>query len=148
MHLTHLTGNLRIACAIDVLDTEFDNQPDTFFYFPVSLNFRLCSGGRHSNATKKIYILICFIKSLPKGNLIIHVLYNTTVPLKRTLENFFKFYFYGLKKWVAKCAVCAQFTCQKKNRHRLTRRVAKCPKLRANCASCKQTAPTTSHLGH
>ncbi len=52
---------------------------------------------------------------------------------------------------VAKCAVCAQFTRSlpvKKIRHRLTRRVAKCPHLRANCANCKQTAPTTSHLGH
>ena len=26
--------------------------------------------------------------------------------------------------------------------------VAKCFQLRANCANCKQTAPTTSHLGH
>ncbi len=52
---------------------------------------------------------------------------------------------------VAKCAVCAQFVRSllvKKTRHRLTRRVAKCPKLRANCANCKQSAPTTSHLGH
>ena len=52
---------------------------------------------------------------------------------------------------VAKCAVCAQFARSllvKKTRHRLTRRVAKCPKLRANCANCKQSAPTTSHLGH
>ncbi len=52
---------------------------------------------------------------------------------------------------VAKCAVCAQFARSlrvKKTRHRLTRRVAKCPQLRANCANCKQTAPTTSHLGH
>src|SRR6266702_3176061 len=36
----------------------------------------------------------------------------------------------------------------KKTRHRLTRRVTKCSQLRANCANCKQTAPTTSHLGH
>ena len=62
---------------------------------------------------------------------------------------------------VTKCAVCsrlrrlradcAQFARSlpvKKIRHRLTRRVAKCPQLRANCANCKQTAPTTSHLGH
>jgi predicted site-specific integrase-resolvase len=35
-----------------------------------------------------------------------------------------------------------------KNRHRLTRQVAKCPKLRANCAFDNQTAPTTSHLGY
>ena len=44
---------------------------------------------------------------------------------------------------VAKCAVYLS-----KIRHRLTRRVAKCPYLRANCANCKQTAPITSHLGH
>ena len=31
---------------------------------------------------------------------------------------------------------------------RLARQVAKCPKLRANCAFDNQTAPTTSHLGH
>ena len=36
----------------------------------------------------------------------------------------------------------------KKNQHRLTRRVTKCPKLRANCVNCKQTAPTTSYLGY
>ena len=36
----------------------------------------------------------------------------------------------------------------KKNQHRLTRQVAKCPKLRANCALDNQTAPTTSHLGY
>ena len=52
---------------------------------------------------------------------------------------------------VSKCAVYAQFARSllvKKNRHRLTRRVAICPKLRANCANCKQTAPITSHLGY
>ena len=51
---------------------------------------------------------------------------------------------------VSKCAVCVQFARSlqvKKNRHRLTCRDAICPKLRANCANCKQTAPTTSHLG-
>ncbi len=45
---------------------------------------------------------------------------------------------------VAKCAVCAQFV----RSLLVTRRVAKCPHLRANCANYKQTAPTTSHLGH
>ena len=48
-------------------------------------------------------------------------------------------------------AVCAQFARSllvKKTRHRLTCRVAKCPQLRANCVNCKQSAPTTSHLGH
>jgi hypothetical protein len=28
MHLTHLTGNLRAICAIDVFDTKLDNQLD------------------------------------------------------------------------------------------------------------------------
>ncbi len=52
---------------------------------------------------------------------------------------------------VSKYIVCTQFIYSllvKKNRYRLTRRVAICPKLRANCANCKQTAPTTSHLGY
>ena len=48
---------------------------------------------------KNNYIIICFIKSLTKKSFII-------IPFKRTLENFIKFYFYGLKNWVAKCAVC------------------------------------------
>jgi len=48
-------------------------------------------------------------------------------------------------------AGCAQFVRSlpvKKIWYRLTRQVAKCPHLRANCANCKQTVPTTSHLGH
>ena len=52
---------------------------------------------------------------------------------------------------VAKCAGCAQAVRRllvKKTQHRLTRQVAKCPKLRANCAFDNQTAPTTSHLGN
>ena len=52
---------------------------------------------------------------------------------------------------VTKCAGCAQAARRllvKKTRHRLTRQVTKCPKLRANCAFDNQTAPTTSHLGN
>ena len=48
----------------------------------------------------------------------------------------------------AGCAQAARRLLVKKIRHRLTRQVAKCPKLRANCANCKQTAPITSHLGY
>ena len=52
---------------------------------------------------------------------------------------------------VSKYTVCTQFMRSllvKKNQYRLTHRVAICPKLRANCANCKQTALTTSHLGY
>ena len=42
----------------------------------------------------------------------------------------------------------AVYLSKKTPRYRLTHQVAKCPQLRANCANCKQTAPTTSHLGH
>ena len=53
-----------------------------------------------------------------------------------------------IRRLHADCAQFARSLPVKKIRHRLTRQVAKCPHLRANCANCKQTAPTTSHLGH
>ena len=39
MYLTYFTGNLRIAYAIGVLNTELNNQLNIIFNFPVSLNF-------------------------------------------------------------------------------------------------------------
>ena len=53
-----------------------------------------------------------------------------------------------LRRLHAGCAQFARSLPVKKIQHRLTRQVAKCPQLRANCANCKQTAPITSHLGH
>ena len=48
-----------------------------FFDFPILLNFCLGSSSCPSNTIKKNnYIIIYFIKSLPKGSLIIRVLYN------------------------------------------------------------------------
>ena len=88
--------------------------------------------------------IICFI-SLYYLNYIIGIKeINGFVGTKCTICNKLR----RLRRLYAGCAQFARSLPVKKIRHRLTRRVAKCPYLRANCVNCKQTALITSHLGY